>query len=104
MEIALLKFSISLGENTKQIAPLSDANLDSIKLANDGKQIAFTARRDGNDNFYLVSADSGEIRQLSANLDSTLYYSGLTWSPDGKMLYYSKQTGGLQISMITNPK
>lgn len=104
-EVVLFKvLTTSPNEKPKQIVKLAGAHLHGIRLSPDGGQIAFTARRDGNDNVFLVSAEGEEIRQLTANADATLYFSGLTWSPDGKTLYYSKQTGGVQISLISNSK
>jgi Tol biopolymer transport system component len=108
-EIAVFKIPVGEGEK-KTIRPaarLPGASLHAVRLSPDRRQLAFVARNgDGRDNIFQVSAEpgGGEIRQLTANLDPTLYYSGLAWSPDGRKLFYSKQTGGLQISLITNPK
>jgi len=105
-DASLLKISTDSAVKPKRIAGLliTYLHLDGIRLSPDRKQIAFTARRDGKDNIYLVSADNGEIKPLTANGETTLYYSGLTWSPDGKMLYYSKQSGWALISMISDTK
>lgn len=103
-DVVLIKLSTSHSEQAKQIARLPDAHLHGIKFSSDGKQVAFSARRNGNDNIYLVSINGGEPYQITANSDAALYYSGITWSPDGKQLFYSKQTGGMQISIISNPK
>src|SRR5262249_40886037 len=78
------------------------ARLEGIVLSPEQKMAAFSARRDETDNVYLISTDSGEASKLTSNEDSTLFYSGISWSPDGKRLFYSKQTGGAQISLITN--
>lgn len=83
-------------------ATLPNAREFGIKISRDERWIVFTARRDEIDNLYLVSIDGGEPRRVTENNDTTQYYSGVTWSPDSRTLLYSKQTGGLQISLISD--
>ena len=85
------------------LVKMKGAYLHGICLSLDTKKIAFSARRNGVDNIFVYSLD-GQESQLTSNLDNTLYYSGLTWSPDGNQLFYSKQSGGMQISMISDSK
>ncbi|HEX8263906.1 MAG TPA: protein kinase [Pyrinomonadaceae bacterium] len=103
-DIEIFELSINSGENPKPTTRLSGAYLHGVKFSPVANRIAFAARRDGKDNIYLVASNGGDARQISANLDESVYYSGLTWLPSGKTLYYSKQTGGLQISIISNPE
>jgi serine/threonine protein kinase/Tol biopolymer transport system component len=102
-EVIVSKISSINPTQRKEIIRLAGAYLHGIRLSPTTGQIAFTARRDGYDNINLFSENIGKIQQLTANLDATLFYSGLKWSPDGRTLFYSKQTSGLQISMISNP-
>jgi Tol biopolymer transport system component len=102
-EVDLYKISTDSGKQPKAIARLAAANLYSVKISPDGKQFVFTARRDGSDNIFLGAEDKEPV-QLTANIDPYIFYAGLEWSPDGKKLFYSRQTGGRQISMITNSK
>ncbi len=47
----------------------------------DGKHIAFTSDRDGGDNIWVLSVDSGELRQITHETFRLL--NNPTWSPDG---------------------
>jgi Tol biopolymer transport system component len=51
----------------------------------DGKWIAFTSRRDGNLEVYLVAAEGGEPRNLTNNPNED---SSPAWSPDSKQLAF----------------
>ncbi len=102
VSVRLLKISTSGGGEPLAIANLEGVYLDGMKLSPDGDKTAYAARRDGISNIYLFSADRKESK-LTSNLENTLYYSGIVWSRDGKGLYYSKQSGGMQISMISDP-
>ncbi len=56
------------------------------KFSPDGKWIAFTSDRMGNDDLYIVPVSGGEARQV------TFHTSGdtlLNWTPDGKRLIFA---------------
>jgi tricorn protease len=60
------------------------------RFSPDGKWIAFTSNRAGNNDVYVIPATGGEPRQLT-------YYSGddqaLYWTPDGKAIVISSNRG-----------
>jgi tricorn protease len=66
------------------------ANDFGPRFSPDGKWIAFTSNRTGNNDVYLVPSTGGEPRQLT-------YYSGddqvLYWMPDGQSLLISSNRG-----------
>jgi tricorn protease len=66
------------------------ANDFSPRFSPDGKWIAFTSNRAGNNDVFVIPASGGEPRQLT-------YYSGddqaLYWTPDGKAIIISSNRG-----------
>ena len=99
--VEILKISTNAAVKPLVVANLEGVYLDGMTLSPDGQKIAYAARRNGIGNIFLFSGDGAEVR-LTSNLENTLYYSGITWSPDSNGLYYSKQSGGMQISMISD--
>jgi Tol biopolymer transport system component len=90
------------GSGPRRIVTLPGARNSSIKISPDRKWVGYTERRDNLDNLYVAPLTGGKPRRVTANADTMLFYSGTTWSPDSRTLYYSKQTGGLQIGMVAN--
>ncbi len=74
----------------------------SLTLADDGQRVAAVSRATGQDNLVTVQLNGGALKRVTNNSDATIYYSGLTWAPDGKALYLSKQTAWLWMSLIEN--
>jgi len=66
------------------------ANDFNPRFSPDGKWVAFTSNRNGNNDVYLIPSIGGEPRQLT-------YYSGddqaLYWTPDGKAIIISSNRG-----------
>jgi eukaryotic-like serine/threonine-protein kinase len=102
-EVALLRVSVATGEQNL-ITQLHSAYLYNIHLSADRKTIAFTARQDEKDNVWLIPSSGGAARKLTANNDPKLYFSSLAWSPDGRAIYFGKQSRHSLLSMITNFK
>ncbi len=102
-DVSLLQVSTKTGEK-RQIATLKDTYLYNIHLSPDKKIIAFAARREGEDNIWLMPAAGGEAKKLTANNDSRLYFSSLAWSPASDSIYFGKQSRYSLLSMLTNFK
>jgi Tol biopolymer transport system component len=99
--VELLRVPLLSGAEQTILTP--DATyFHSMTLSRDQKFVALASRDKGSDNLYVVSTNGGGSRQVTSNTDATVYYSGLSWSPDGKKLYYSKQRGWTVIWMIEN--
>ncbi|MDX2041672.1 MAG: protein kinase [Acidobacteriota bacterium] len=102
-EVGLVRVSVATGEQ-RPIATLQSAYLYNIHLSADKKAIAFTSRQDGKDNIWIIPVSGGEAKRLTANNDPKLYFSSLAWSPDGRAIYFGKQSRHSLLSMITNFK
>jgi TolB protein len=64
-------------------------------LSPDGKQIAFSSRRNGYWDLYLLDLGTGETHRLTDTLE---YDAAPTWSPDGAVIAYeSYKDGDLNI-------
>ncbi|CAN5426876.1 hypothetical protein BH10ACI2_BH10ACI2_12660 [soil metagenome] len=72
-----------------------------IHISPDQKWVAFSTHQEDGENLFISPVNGGEARPVTKNLDKTIFYSGVTWSPDSNFLMYTKQTGGLRISMIS---
>ena len=100
-EVSLIQVNVETGEQ-RTIAKLESAYLYNIHLSFDRKVIAFAAHRDDKDNVWVMPASGGEAKKLTHNNDTRLYFSSLAWSPDGRSLYFGKQSRFSLLSMITN--
>lgn len=63
----------------------------------DGKQIAFTAQRDGKDVLYIMNTRGGSPRRIDVGLEWVISPS---WSPDGKEIVVSGSSTGLSDLFI----
>jgi Tol biopolymer transport system component len=96
-------FQVALtGGSGRSFARLKSAYLYNIQLSPDGRTIAFASHQDGRDNIWLIPALGGTARKITANADPQLYFSSLTWSTDGKTIYYGKQSRYSLISAVDN--
>ena len=103
IEVSLIKLNVET-RKMSEIVKLKDTYLYNIHLSTDRKNIVFAAHRDGKDNLWLMPANGGEARQITANNDSRLYFSSLSWSPDGNNIFFGKQSRYSLLSMLTNFK
>ncbi len=95
---------VSATGEQRLIAALQSTYFYNIHLSADRRMIAFASIKDGKDNIWLIPASGGEAKRLTANNDSRLYPSSLAWSPDGKALFFGKQSRYSLLSMLTNFK
>ncbi len=95
---------VSAKDILKDLASIEAAYFNNIQLSPDGRSIAFTMRKDGQDNIRVISAKGVTNIKITADVEPTTYLAGLAWSPDGKAVYFSKQKQVKTISMIENFK
>lgn len=67
----------------------------------DGKQIAFTSTRDGNQEIYLIDADGQNLKRVTQDPGLDAHP---TWTPDGKqLLFATNRWGDFEIAAV-DPK
>lgn len=90
-------------ESSEQIAArLPAADLNNIRLSPDSQQIVFAANIENKNNLFVLSlSDNSQPRRLTNNEDATRYYSNAVWSPDGRRIFYSKQTSSASYTLLT---
>jgi serine/threonine protein kinase len=102
-EVNIIKVEVVTGKE-HAIAKLESAYLYNIHLSFDRKMIAFAAHRDDKDNVWIMPSNGGDAKKITNNNDSRLYFSSMSWSPDGRFIYFGKQSRFSLLSMITNFK
>lgn len=102
-DVSLFSVNILSGE-ARAIRTLPNAYLYNIHLAPGGRSIAFAANTDGKDNIWLLGLTGIEVKKVTSNNDSRLYFSSLAWSPDAASIYFGKQLRYSLLSMISNFK
>ncbi len=102
-EVPIRAASVKTGK-VRNLTVLKDAYINNIYLSPNKGSIGFTSRTGGNDNVWISPLEGGEPRKLTGNNDPRLYFSSLAWSPDGKTIYFGKQTRFTLLSMLINQK
>ncbi|HLM02875.1 MAG TPA: protein kinase, partial [Pyrinomonadaceae bacterium] len=101
-------FEVGFDGSIAGIANLDSAYFQNIALSPDRKTLGFVARQAGSDTIQIMSAASGGGRATPKTLigsnDVRVYFSSLSFAPDGKTIYYGKQANWQIISMINNFK
>lgn len=82
----------------REIAELKETYYRNIQLSPDRRTIAFASRQDGKDNIWVLLGNTQ--KKITDNTDPNIYFSSLEWSPDQRMIYYSRQHRKSQISLI----
>jgi len=94
-------YELSEAAPPQMLTKLVKADFFSLVLSPDGNSIAYSARRNDIDNIFSFSIN-GKEKQLTDNREDSFLFSGISWSPAGDRVFYSKQSGGMQISMISD--
>ncbi len=102
-EVELIDVNIGNKEK-KPIAKLEQVYYYNIFLSPDQKKVAYVSHLDDKDDIWIFNTISRTKTKLTKNNDSNLYFSSLTWSPDGDDIYFGKQTRYSLLSMLTDFK
>jgi Tol biopolymer transport system component len=60
----------------------------------DGRMLAFSTKRDGSFDVYVMNADGSSLRNLTRNPARDFFY---TWLPDGRIAFFSERDGPFQL-------
>jgi dipeptidyl aminopeptidase/acylaminoacyl peptidase len=100
--INVVLLGITVGKDRREIASLKSAYIGTIRLSPNRQTLALISDRDGTNNIWTVAAKGGKSTKITVNTDPKLYLANPAWSPDGKMVYYSKQTRWNLVSIVDN--
>ena len=103
VDVSLSAMSVRDGKQ-RSLAQLPATYFQNIKLAPAGNEIAFVTRQEGADSLQVVAATGGATKVIATSNDPRVYFSAIAWSPDGKTIYYGKQSSWTMFSMIDNFK
>lgn len=103
VDVSLSAVSVPDGKQ-RSLEQLKATYFQNIKLAPAGNQIAFVTRQDGADSLQVIAATGGPTKTIMTSSDPRVYFSAIAWSPDGKTIYYGKQSSWTVFSIIDNFK
>src|SRR5215831_10737591 len=101
VNVGLIAISIRDGKQ-RSLAQLPATYFQNIKLAPAGNQIAYVSREEGTDSLKTMAVSGGPAKTIITATDPRVYLAALVWSPDGKVIYYGKQSSWTVFSMIDN--
>ena len=86
--------------NATTVATTKRVYLRNMALSPDGTLIAMAERTDGADNLWVFNLQRKVATKITNNRDPRLYMSGLSWSYDGRAIYFGKQADSAIISVV----
>ncbi len=101
--VSLSTLSLKSG-SLSQMAQLKTTYFQNIQLAPARNLIAFVTRESGADSLETIPTTGGVAKTILTSNDQRVYLAGLAWSPDGKTVYFGKQSSSTVLSMIDNFK
>ncbi|HEY6329181.1 MAG TPA: hypothetical protein VI756_07580, partial [Blastocatellia bacterium] len=85
---------------SRPIKAISEAYIHDMALSPDAATVGLVERSDGADNVWVLQLKGGMHKKITNNKDPRLYLSGVSWSPDGRSIYFGKQADTAIISMV----
>lgn len=96
---------IDTNDNSRRpVAALKASYFQNVTLSPDRKTLAFVTRLASGDAIQTLTVSKSLPKTVLRSNDSRVYFSNLVFAPDGKTLYYGKQSNLQVISMINNFK
>ncbi|MEQ1604276.1 MAG: protein kinase [Pyrinomonadaceae bacterium] len=100
LDIKLLRISAAGQKRSETV--FRNIYVTSMSLSADGKLVAFTVRQDDKDNIWLARPTGRDLRKITTNGNSRLFYGSPAISPDGKTIFFDKQEETKIISRLEN--
>jgi Tol biopolymer transport system component len=89
----------------RPLAALKAAFFQNVVLSHDAKTLAFVSRTSSGDAIQtLTLSRPGSVKTITTSNDNRVYFSNLTFAPDGKTLFFGKQSNSQVISLVENFK
>ena len=99
IDVSILQIAFN-GDVPRMLSTIKDGYVYNIQLSPDRKTVAFAARQNGNSVIQTMPLMGGTAKTLVSSNDTRVYFSNLSFAPDGKTIYYGKQANWQVISMI----
>ncbi|HUF05610.1 MAG TPA: protein kinase [Aridibacter sp.] len=85
-----------------RLAELEVAYFHNIHLSPDGRSVAFVSKRDQSSLISVLPLNGGTPRLLVEEKDPKVFVSSLSWSPDGNLIIFGRQSRANLLSMLVN--
>lgn len=102
-DFAIFEIDIN-GSKRRPVATLKASYFQNVALSRDGKTLAFVTRLSSGDTLQTMTTLNASPKTLASSNDNRVYFSNLVFAPDGRTLYYGKQSNLQVISMVNNFK
>jgi Tol biopolymer transport system component len=89
------------------LGSLTDTYLSNLHLAPGGGKVAFVKVQNGRHDIWVASVNGklmSQPRKVTNNSDPAFRFASLNWSPDGKTIYYDKQTRWSLLTASAAPR
>ncbi|MBL8192125.1 MAG: serine/threonine-protein kinase [Acidobacteria bacterium] len=103
--VTLVSLAVVFGEQSagseQTLGLLAETYLSNVQLVPDGSKIAFVKAQNRRHDIWTASITGNQLsppKKITNNSDPDFRFASLTWSPDGKTIYYDKQT---RLNLLT---
>ncbi len=101
-DVKLIQVSLTGGSQT--ITSFKNIYVSSMTLSRNAKTVAFTARQDDKDDIFTAATGGGEVKKITSNSNTKLFFGSPAWSSDDKTIFFDEQEEINTISMFENFK
>ncbi|MFN7945779.1 MAG: winged helix-turn-helix domain-containing protein [Blastocatellia bacterium] len=102
-EIRLVGISLD-DSGQRQVLTLPAAYFASFNLSPDKRNVSCVVAHDSRDQVLILSLTGEVVKKIAASPDDKVSCSGPVWSPDGKLICFSRQTNWSLLTLALNDK